>query len=396
MLSFDEALQRILLSAKRLGSERVSLRSANGRWLARDVLAPHPLPAFDYSAMDGYALNLGALNQGPPWKLPVCGESRAGCRAERLQDGKACRIFTGAQVPHGANCVLLQEECSVDGDSITFEQVLTEGRHIRRRGEDLKQGAVALRAGQRLNAHSLALAASLDCTTLEVARRPRVCIVCTGDELRPPGQLGPPESIPESNGLAVALQAETAGAQAELAPLTGDSSEALTETLQQVLGTADLVITIGGASVGKYDLVRPALQAAGADLDFWKVRIKPGKPLVHGHCGRTQILGLPGNPVSAQVTFSLFGLPLLRALQGASAPLPPFQERLLLENIHQRPGRMGFFRGLLEPGGVRPLNNQASGNVVSLAVADLLIAVPAEATTLHAGEMVKTLLLSDL
>lgn len=396
MLSFDEALQRILISAQRLGSERVSLRAACGRWLASDVSSPHPLPAFDYSAMDGYALCTNSLSGPPPWKLPISGESRAGQGAPALQPGHACRIFTGAAVPSGADTILLQEEATVEDEQVLFDQALTEGRHIRRTGEDLLEGAVALEQGQRLDAHALALAASLDVPYLEVSRRPRISIVCTGDELRAPGQPGPAGSIPESNGLAVALQAEGAGAIAELAPLTGDNPQALAKTLGQVLGSTDLLITIGGASVGKYDLVRPALEAAGAELDFWKVKIKPGKPLVHGRFGNTQILGLPGNPVSAQVTFALFGLPLVRALQGARNPLPPFQERLLLEDIHQRAGRMGFIRGLLEAKGVRPLSNQASGNVVSLARADLLIVVPAECDTLKAGQMVKTLRLSEL
>lgn len=396
MLSFPEALDKILASAAVLGQERVSLRSAAGRWLAEDLLSTKALPGFDYSAMDGYALNTDSVLGSGPWSLPVEGESRAGKRASTLQPRTACRIFTGAQLPTGADTILLQEEATARGRLVEFSQTLHRGRHIRRRGEDLAVGATALPGGRRLGPHCVALAASLDCTQLLVTRRPRVAILCTGDELRAPGTAGPPESIPESNGLAVAIAAESAGATAELLPLCGDDEQLLSSTLTQAIGTCDLLVTIGGASVGKYDLVRPALKAAGAELNFWKVRIKPGKPVVHGHCGRTLILGLPGNPVSAQVTFSLFGLPLLRSLQGEHNPVPPMQEHRLLEEMRQRPGRMGFYRGTLKPTGVQPLGNQASGNVVSLAHANVLIAMPEQCEVLKVGEMVKTLRISQL
>jgi molybdopterin molybdotransferase len=262
---------------------------------------------------------------------------------------------------------------------------------VRRAGEDLALGEMALSRGRRLGAFEIGLAAALDCSSLTVARRPRVCVACTGDELRAPGTTGSATSIPESNGLSVALQCESVGASAELAPLSGDDPVVLRATLTRALGAADLLVTIGGVSVGRYDLVRPALEAAGARLDFWKVQIKPGKPLAFGRAGKTLVLGLPGNPVSAQVTFALFGLPLLRALQGQSDPRPRFESARLLGGIEQRPGRMSFYRGRRRDGGVEAVGNQASGNVVSLTRADVLIVVPAEASSLAAGSEVRVL-----
>ncbi len=299
-------------------------------------------------------------------------------------------------MPAGADAVVLIEEARVGGDELWFEEPLSVGRHVRRAGEDIGRGALALPGGRRLSPHAIGLAASLDQTTLTVVRRPRVCIVCTGDELRYPGEPGPPDSLPESNGLAVALQCEAVGASAELAPLSADAPAALAATLAEALRGADLLITIGGVSVGKYDLVRPALQSAGVDLQFWKVAIKPGKPLAYGRHGSTRILGLPGNPVSAQITFALFGLPLLRALQGERHPTPRTHEATLLEGLEQAGSRRGYYRARREGDGVRPLGNQASGNVVSLAHADALVVLPQGCTRAAAGARVRAIWLDEL
>jgi molybdopterin molybdotransferase len=290
--------------------------------------------------------------------------------------------------------VVLQEDVQVVGDGILIQEAPEARQHVRRRGEDLERDQLALTAGTRLGAHQLGLLAALDRVDVLVNRRPRVMIVCTGDELRAAGQPGSATSIPESNGLSVALEAERVGAYAELGPFATDDSQSMRDNLMRALGSTDLLITIGGVSVGEYDVVRPALQAAGATLDFWKVQIRPGKPLVYGRSGATRILGLPGNPVSAQVTFALFGLPLLRALQGERDPRPRFRTARLLADLQQRTGRMGFYRARYTAEGVLPLPNQASGNVVSLAHADALIVVPAESTGYRAGELVEILELS--
>lgn len=396
MLSFAEALRRVLDGVEPLGGERLGLRAAAGRVLARDIVATVALPRFDHSAMDGYAVDTRDFSGSGPWQLPVRGESRAGTPPSALARGSACRIFTGAPLPAGADAVILQEDARAASAQVAFDEAPQPDQHVRRSGEDLALGAVAVRSGTRLGAHQLGLAAALDQVDVFVARRPRVSIVCTGDELRAAGAAGAASSIPESNGLTTAIEAERVGAFAELAELASDDAASTTRTLTALLGTTDLLITIGGVSVGDYDVVRPALEAAGATLDFWKVQIKPGKPLVYGRAGKTRILGLPGNPVSAQLTFALFGLPLLRALQGQREVLPRFRSARLLAELRQKPGRLGFYRARSSSEGVTPVGNQASGNVVSLAEADSLIAVPADSTGFAAGELVDVLWLAEL
>lgn len=314
MLPFDDALRRILQSAPALSSERVSLELGVGRVLAEDLIAGMPLPGFDYSAMDGYAVAASTFGGTGPWALPVRGESRAGALAPELTPHSACRIFTGAPIPVGADTVVMQENVVREGDVAHFAEAPKPGAHIRRRGEDLAQGAVAISRGTRLTAFRIGLAAAVDRGELLVARRPRVSILCTGEELRTPGSIALPGTIPDSNGPSLAAMAAAAGAVTRVEPRTGDTLHATEQALRSALQETDLLLTVGGVSVGEHDLVKAALSNVGAQLDFWKVQIRPGKPLAFGRFGDTLILGLPGNPVSAQLTLSLFGLPLLRAL----------------------------------------------------------------------------------
>jgi molybdopterin molybdotransferase len=397
VLSFDDARERVLAHVPPRGAARLDLSLAAERVLAESLVSAAPLPPFDYSAMDGYAVRAANFPGAGPWALKVVGEARAGVEPPALEASSACRIFTGAPIPAGADAVVIQEDTEPgDNGQVLFKLAPAPGENIRRRGEDLEANTIAIAAGTRLGAHQLAVAASLDRVSLLVARRPRVVIVCTGDELRAPGRPGHAHSIPESNGIAVATLARSAGATAELAPLAADDASITRSAILAALGSCDLLVTVGGVSVGKHDLVRPALESAGAQLDFWKVRIKPGKPLVLGSAGRTRILGLPGNPVSAQLTFALFGLPLLRALQGQSDPLPMLHEATLLGEISQRPGRLGFYRAELGPGGLTPLSNQASGNVLSLARANALVLVPADSSGYEPGARVKYYRVAEL
>lgn len=397
MLSFDDARERVLAHVQPLGAERIELSLAAERVLAEPLVSSAPLPPFDYSAMDGFAVRAANFPGMGPWAMKVVGVSRAGAEPPALEDGCACRIFTGAAIPAGADAVVIQEDTEPgERGLVLFKVAPLAGENIRRRGEDLAENSVAIAAGTRLGAYQLAVAASLDKVSLLVARRPRVVIVCTGDELRAPGRPGHAQSIPESNGIALATLARSVGATAELAPLAADDASITRSAILAALGSCDLLVTVGGVSVGKHDLVRPALESAGAQLDFWKVRIKPGKPLVLGSAGRTRILGLPGNPVSAQLTFGLFGLPLLRALQGQSDPLPMLHEATLIGEISQRPGRLGFYRAQLGPEGLTPLSNQASGNVLSLARANALVLVPADSTGYEPGARVKYYRISEL
>ncbi|HZL19773.1 MAG TPA: gephyrin-like molybdotransferase Glp [Polyangia bacterium] len=406
MLTFEEARARILAGVTRLGSERVPLDGAAGRVLAETIVAIAPLPPFHHSAMDGYALRIADLIGDGPFSFPLgAEESRAGRPAPVLGAGQACRIFTGAALPAGADAVLMQEDVTADGPKIVFGARPKPGAHVRAAGEDLRPGQRALTEGTRLQAGHLSLAASLDRGELMVARRPRVAIVCTGDELRAPGTPGGPASIPESNGVALAALCRQVGGEPRVWPAIGDDLEATAAALERALQDADLLLTVGGVSVGDHDLVRPALERIGVDLDFYKVAIKPGKPLAFGRRAATEnsssrVLGLPGNPASAMTTFLLFAAPLLRLLQGDAAPLPVLLPARLKTPLRHKPGRLEFARAMLERDGRElwavPLANQASGATTSTGWATALILVPLEAEDLPAGAEVDVLRLGDL
>jgi len=405
VISFEEAQARFVSFGAEIAAvhaaERVAIDAAAGRALAEDVRAPSDLPAFDYSAMDGYAVAVASFGGEGPWSFPVVGESRTGAVAPALSSGSTCRIFTGASIPEGADAVVMQERVTRDGDRATFTSSPTAGAHIRRRGEDLARGATAIRAGTRLRASHLALAATCDRAWLMVARRPLVTIVSTGDELRPPGSGGDRTSIPESNGIALRAMAETAGACARIAPIVGDDRAATERAFASALEGCDVLVTVGGVSVGDHDWVRPALEASGVALDFWKVAIKPGKPLLLGRRGRSIVVGLPGNPASAMITFALFGLPLLRAMQGDRAPLATSTRARCAGFSRAETGRTEFVRvGLSrdETGETwaTPLQNQASGANSSLASADALVRVPAGVAAIARGEVCELHRLEDL
>jgi molybdopterin molybdotransferase len=402
MIPFDEALARLLGSAPLLGAERVPLDAAAGRVLAADIVAPGPLPPFDYSAMDGYAVDSRALAGAGPFELPVVGESAAGGALPALAPGTACRIFTGARLPPGADTVVMQERVERRGDTVVLKAPPRPADHVRRRGEDLAEGAAALARGTRLTPGRVALAAALDCAELLVARRPVVTVLCSGDELRAPGQVHPPRepgTIPESNGYFVAAAARAAGALCRVAPFVPDEPEAAQRAVADALRGSDVVVTIGGVSVGDRDVMKAALTAAGVVIDFWKVKIRPGKPLAVGRAGPVQVLGLPGNPASASLTFLLFGVPLLRALQGDASPLPLRLRATLRTTLSREPGREEFLRARLEADeagpAVRVLPNQSSGSVVSFAEAEVLAVIPADRGRVEEGSMVDVIRLSD-
>jgi molybdopterin molybdotransferase len=409
MISFDEAEARFLalgaeIGATVVGPERVSIDAASGRVLAEDLLSVSDLPPFDYSAMDGYAVALASFPGEGPWTLPVLGESRTGAAPDDLLAGCACRILTGAPIPKGAEAVVMQERVARVGDRATFDAKPRDGANIRRRGEDLARGGLAVARGTRLRPAHLGLAAACDRAWLEVARRPVVTILSTGDELRSPGTLPPGDSggsIPESNGVALRAMAERAGATARVAPIVRDDRAETERAMALALEGCDVLLTVGGVSVGDHDWVRPALERIGATLDFWKVAMKPGKPLVLGRKGRSIVVGLPGNPASAMITFALFGVPLLRAMQGDRAPVAPRRRARCAGFARAEAGRTELVRVTLSAGEdgetwATPLGNQASGATSSLAQADALLRVPAETTRIARGEPCDTLLLEEL
>lgn len=392
----DEALSRLLTGIKELEAERVPLEAALDRVLREELRAAAPLPPHDYSAMDGYAVDTRSLPGAPPFELPVAGESRTGRVAPRLAAGSACRIFTGAMLPEGADAVVMQEDVTVEHGVARLVARPAPGDHVRRAGEDLASGAVALEAGARLGPYQLGLAAALDRGELLVSRRPRVTVLCTGDELRPPGSPARAGSIPESNGIALAALARRASAEVTRGDTVPDDRDEASRRITAALDASDVLVTVGGVSVGDHDVVRPALEAAGVTLDFYKVAIKPGKPLTFGRRGATVVLGLPGNPVSAQVTFALFGLPLLRALTSEQPVLRTPRAVRLGAAIRQKPGRQGYYAARVAGDVATPLAAQSSGSTTSLARADALVILPADSDGLPAGAPASALFLGDL
>ncbi|WP_437930281.1 gephyrin-like molybdotransferase Glp [Sorangium sp. So ce291] len=405
MIPFDEALARLLATAVPVGPERVSLDDAVGRVLAEDIAAADAMPAFDYSSMDGYAVASADLTGSGPWKLPVRGESAAGRPLPVLDPGTACRIFTGARLPPGSDTIVPQEDVARTGDEIALREAPRAGAWVRRRGADLAEGAVALRRGARLTPGKVALAAALDRPSVLVARRPVITVLCSGDELRAPGSPGLAGSVPESNSYFVAATARAAGAAVRVAPFVPDDAARAAQAVSTALRGSDLVVTVGGVSVGDHDVVRPALEAAGVTLDFWRVAIKPGKPLAVGRAelsrgGVVHVLGLPGNPASASLTFVLFGVPLIRALQDDAAPLPPRVVVRAAGGLRRQTGRAEFLRAHLEVSGgelvARIASNQASGAVTSFAAADALIVVPADQDRIDDGDRLQAIRLAEI
>ena len=408
MLHFQDALDRILgLGAPTLENETIALEDAVGRVLGEDLIAGADLPGFDYSSMDGYALRAADLDaiEGPPYRLPVVGESRTGEVPTSLTARTTMRIFTGATLPAGADTVVMQENVARHGDTATFAAKPRQGQSVRRRGEDLAKGRVAIARGTRLRPAHLALTASLDRDEIAVAKRPVVTFLATGDELRRPGTDAVPGTIPEANTVALRAMARRAGADTRPHAYVRDDRHATERAFAAALEDADVLVTIGGVSVGDHDLVRPALETVGVRLDFWRVAIKPGKPLAFGRFARSGrrdaiVMGLPGNPASAMTTFAIFGVPLLRAIQGDTKAYPGYvRARMTRAHAHD-PGRLELARatvsrdasGLL----VTTFGNQASGAATTMAQADALVIVPEDATGLGAGDEVDVLLLSDV
>ncbi|HYC24628.1 MAG TPA: gephyrin-like molybdotransferase Glp [Roseiarcus sp.] len=317
LISVEEALRRVLEAASAVGAETVALNAALGRTLAEDLAARRTQPPFANSAMDGYALN-AADTSSPPTRLKVIGESAAGRAFGRsLGRGEAVRIFTGAPMPQGADAVLVQENASRDGDFVIAKARETPGRNVRETAIDFAAGEFLLAAGRRLTPRDLALAAAANHATLKVRRRPRVAILATGDELVAPGEALGPAQIVASNNYAVAGIVAACGGEPVDLGIAIDEVGALASSFQSAatLG-ADVLVTLGGASVGDYDLVQKALLASGLKLGFWRIAMRPGKPLMHGRLGAMTVLGLPGNPVSAVVCATLFLRPLLLAMIG--------------------------------------------------------------------------------
>ena len=399
MLDPEGALRRILERIADLAPlplERVPLREALGRALAEDLVAPRPLPPFDNSQMDGYALRAADARRAGS-RLQVAFEVFAGDPpGAALPPGTCCRVFTGAPLPFGADAVEMEEEVERAGAHARFRRAAVRGRFVRPAGADVREGAVALRRGSAVDAGAIGLAAALGRTELAVHRRPRVALLPTGNELVPIDRSPAPGEILDSNSHALAAACAEAGAVPSLLALARDDRAALRAALAGARG-CDVLVTTGGVSVGEKDLVRTALAAAGTRIDFWRVAMRPGKPLAFGRWGSTAVFGLPGNPASALVTFELFVRPALRALQGLDGPSRPVLPARLSSAQVKPAGLTTFLRARARRVGdglwLDPLPTQQSGHLSSMVDVDALAVLPARAARLRRGARVEAILL---
>src|SRR5665647_2961856 len=312
-----EALQRVLAEARALPAEAVALNDALGRVLTDDVTALRTQPPAAVSAMDGYAVRAADVGTGPV-TLTLIGEVAAGHPFEgEVGSGQAARIFTGGVMPAGADTVMIQELTARAGDTVTIQKATAKGRNVRGRGIDFGQGQILLQKGRRLTDRDLMLAAAMNHPALPVHRRPKVAVLGTGDELVAPGSAPGPGEIVYSNGFAVLAMARSEGAEVSDLGIARDRVEDIAAAVRRARDWgADILVTTGGASVGEHDLVQKSLAAEGLDLSFWRVALRPGRPMMHGRLGGMQVLGLPGNPVSSYVCAFLFLVPLIRQLAG--------------------------------------------------------------------------------
>jgi len=384
-LPLAEAQARLLTQAEPLAAERVAAERALGRYLAEPLIAARTQPAADLSAMDGYAMRADDICG--PWQ--VVGESAAGHPfAGTLEPAQAIRISTGALMPAGECAVLLQENAARDGDSLALNgEGEPTARHIRRAGFDFRRGDEVLSAGTRVGPAQLALALAAGHAELPVRALPTVAILDSGDELAADPAACAPHQVPASNGaMLAAMAAPHTSSIVRLGPVP-DRLDAMLAALEKA-ADVDVIVTSGGVSVGDHDLVRPALEQWGAEIDFWRVAMRPGKPLLVARRGRQWVLGLPGNPVSSYVTAFLFLLPLLRALGGASEPLPKPLAMRLGAGLPATGGRMEFLRARLEGGALVPVAGQDSSALAALSRADALVQRPAGSPSAEEGEFV--------
>ena len=394
LLPVEEALARVLAGiARPVAAETVAIAAAHGRTLAVDVAARRTQPPFAASAMDGYAVRAADV-AAVPARLAVIGRSVAGAGfAGAVGPMQAVRIFTGAPVPAGADAVATQEDADGDGDDVIVRANVAPGKNIRAAGLDFRQGDLLIAAGQRLDARLVALAGAGGHADLSVRRRPRVAILATGDELVAPGDPAGPDQIVASNPYAVAAIAARAGAEPLDLGIARDTPEALDLAIAKAREAgADMLVTLGGASVGEADLVQSALARHGMTLAFWRVALRPGKPLIHGRLGEMLILGLPGNPVSSVVCGILFVVPALRALVGdPRASDDPAEPAILGAGLAANDGRQDYLRARLDAAGeALPVATafpvQDSSMLTTLARADALLVRPPHAPQARAGD----------
>jgi molybdopterin molybdotransferase len=395
LLPVDEARQRLLAGVEPLAAETVPLDQAAGRVLAETLTARLTQPPFPASAMDGYALR-GEDALEPGSELLIIGTSSAGHAFNgAIGAGETVRIFTGAPVPEGADAILIQENARREGDTIEVLEPVAAGRNLRLAGLDFKRGDPVLSANRVLDPHAISLAASTGHAALPVRQRPRVAIFSNGDELVPPGATPGADQIVSSNTIGLVALTRNAGADPIDLGIAPDRREAITDFVRRA-ADADILVVSGGASVGEHDLVQDALKDAGMALDFWRIAMRPGKPLMVGRLGATRVLGLPGNPVSTFVCSELFLKPLIRAMLGLPTA-PEIASAKLGAAMGENDGRQDYVRARLSLADgeriVTPFPLQDSSMLSTLAAADALIIRPIAAPPAAAGDRVPILLL---
>ena len=396
----DEALAELLGHATPLtGVDTVTTFDADGRVLAQDCISALHVPPQDNSSMDGYAVRCADVAAAGAL-LPVSQRIAAGSAGEPLQPGTAARIFTGAPVPAGADAILMQEDCEAQGDGrVRINAVPQPGQWIRRAGEDITRGAVVLQAGARLTPAELGLAASIGLHQLQVARRPRVALFSTGDELVMPGDVPPeqmrPGAIYNSNRFFLRAMLLRLGCEVTDFGIVPDRRDATIEALREASAAHDLILTSGGVSVGEEDHIKPAVESLGR-LDLWQIAMKPGKPFAYGTVGQAHFMGLPGNPVSSFVTFGLLVRPFVLRLQGVSDVAPKKIAATARFDWPRADKRREFLRVRHHAeGGLELFNNQSSGVLTSAAWGDGVVDNPA-GQTIAAGDTVQYIAFSEL
>jgi len=401
LMPVADALAAILDGTTPLAEEMVALDEAFHRTLARDVAAKRTQPPQAMSAMDGYAVRASdAASVGA--RLKVIGEVAAGKPFDRaLGSAEAARIFTGGVVPPGADAVVIQEDTVVDGNFISVTEAAVKGRNIRAAGIDFREGDVLLSAGSRLTDRALSLAASMNFPELPVRRRPKVALLATGDELVMPGDTPGPGQIVYSNGYALRSLARAEGAETIDLGIAADTLAATTAGIRRARESgADILVTTGGASVGDHDLVKTALEAEDVKIAFWKIAMRPGKPMMHGRLGAMRVIGVPGNPVSSYVCTLLFVVPLIRALLGSNVIHHAREAALLGRDVGENDVREDYLRARLERRKdgtfiATPVSHQDSSLLANLSAAQALVIRAPFAAAAKAGASCEILRLPE-
>ncbi len=399
MISVEDARNNILKAIRPVSTETVPLAQASGRLLAEDVTARRTQPPSDMSAMDGYAVKASDAASVPA-TLRVVGEAPAGGSYDKtVQSGEAVRIFTGGPVPDGTDCIVIQEDTEQEEDRVTILEAAEEGKFIRRAGIDFKEGETGLKAGKTLTPRDIGLLAAMNIPWVTVRRKPVIALLSTGDELVRPGEPVGPNQIISSNALLVAAMIEKAGGIPVDLGIALDNEQSLRQ-LAEGAKSADMLVTLGGASVGDHDLVQSVLGKDGLEIDFWRIAMRPGKPLMFGDLDGTPMLGMPGNPVSSMVCSYIFLYPAIDALHGRLGRMPSTLPALLSHDLKQNDRREDYMRArIIDEEGGKPVgelfSNQDSSLLSRLSAANCLVKRAPFAEALKKGDVVEMIPLDE-